>query len=324
MEDQSKDVTNHSDEQLEANHSDQEQSIRDYYSAFGIDYEEDAENDTDQDGIEDEDGGEPEEQPTIVDNPEQSAKGVTVKYNGQEMIISDDEEIKTNVQKGLNYDKLKGESERYTSALDRLAKQHGYKNHAELIDNLDAIEQQQAQHEQNQFDQLKQHLRNEAENAGIDPDVLDNYIDNHPLLQQAKAVLEQNKQSQEIRKQQETEQQQVQGWEDLFHKYPQLSEQIDQANGSAPWLTQEMRNRIERGYDPVDAYELSHKDTIMADQKKKAEQAVIKNQRLNKRATVEKSGSSADLEEEVPNDVSEAFRLFGLDPGKAKKHINKK
>lgn len=323
MKDQNQDVTNHSDDQLDANHSDQEQSVRDYYESFGIEYEEEPEEENDEQE-KNEDGDDPEEQPTIVDEPEKSAKGIAVKYNGQELVISDDEEIKTNVQKGLNYDKLKGESERYTTALDRLAKQHGFKNHDDLMDNLDVIEQRQAQHEQSQFDQLKQHLRNEAENAGIDPDVLDNYIDSHPLLQQAKAVLEQNQQAQQVRKQQETEQRQIQGWESLFSKYPQLGEQIDQANGSAPWLTQEMRNRIERGYDPIDAYELSHKDTIMADQKKKAEQAAIKNQRLNKRATVEKNGTPADLEEEVPNDVSEAFRLFGLDPGKAKKHIKKK
>jgi hypothetical protein len=322
MEDQNQDVTNHSDEeQLDANHSEQEQSVRDYYSAFGIDFPEEGEED-EQDDTEDED--EAEEQPTIVDEPAHHSQGVTVKYNGQEMVISDDEEIKTNVQKGLNYDKLKGESERYTTALDRLAKQHGFKNHAELMDNLDLIEQRQAQHEQNQFDQLKQHLRNEAENAGIDPEVLDNYIDNHPLLQQAKEVLEQNQKAQEARKQQETEQRQIQGWENLFNKYPQLSEQIDQSSGSAPWLTQDMLSRIERGYDPIDAYELSNKDAIMVDQRKKAEQAAIKNQRLNKRAAVVKDGQSSDLEEEIPNDVSEAFRLFGLDPSKAKKHIKRK
>ncbi|MBA9088636.1 hypothetical protein FHR92_005154 [Fontibacillus solani] len=296
-----------------ASHSSEEQKVRSYYEAFELEYPE-------QEEQEKTDSEEDEVDPAIDSEieKEQELKGVTVKHNGQDVTVPDDQ-IDEHLQKGLNYDKVKGQAKQYESALDRIAKQQGYKDHADLIANLDAIERKRTQEQQDQFDHLRKQLRDDAEASGIDPNILDQYLDNHPLLKQAREVVERSEQEQQFRQQEQSEQQLRQGWEDLFRKYPQLSEKVDASTGIASWMTPEMQARIQRGYDPIDAYELVHRDTILADERKRAEQAVIKNQRLNKRSQVEKGGS-AELEPSVPEELTSAFSLFGIDQKKAQKY----
>jgi len=295
-----KDVASHSNDELKS-----------YYEAFDLDYPEE----TEQDETISEDG---ETDPAIDGEPEQVVKGVTVKHNGQDVLVPDDQ-ISENLQKGLNYEKVKGQAKQYESALDRIARQQGYKDHADLIANLDALEQKQVQQQRDQFDSLKQQLREDADNAGIDPDILDQYLDNHPLLQQAREVVQRSEQEQQLRQQEQSQQQLLQGWESLFKKYPQLTEQVDAETGTASWLTPEMQSRLQRGYDPVDAYELVYRDSILADERKRTEQSVLKNQRLNKRAQVEGVGGT-DLEPNAPEELTSAFALFDIDPKRAQKY----
>ncbi|MNO36212.1 hypothetical protein D3C76_262790 [compost metagenome] len=314
MKDEVNQPASHSEDITDAaNHSSEEQEIKSYYEAFGIEYPEQEQ--------QDESDPEYDEADPAIDSEiekEQEIKGVTVKHNGQEVTVPDDQ-ITEHLQKGLNYDKVKGQAKEYESALDRLAKQQGYKDHADLIANLDAIEQKRVQEQQDQFDHLKNQLRDDAEAAGIDPNVLDQYLDNHPLLKQARDVVQRSEQEQQLRQREQSQQQLLQGWEDLFRKYPQLSEQVDDSTGAASWMTPEMQARIQRGYDPIDAYELVHRDSILAEERKRTEQSVIKNQRLNKRSQVEKEGS-ADLEPQAPEELASAFALFGIDQKKAQKY----
>ncbi|MED5019329.1 hypothetical protein P9847_18670 [Paenibacillus chibensis] len=297
-----------------ASHSSEEQELRDHYNAFGLSYPEpEQQEDESDEELEDAD-------PAIDGNQEQvpERKGVTVKHNGQDVTV-EDEQVPEYLQMGLNYKKVKGQVQQYESALDRLARQQGYKDHADLIENLDKIEQEAVQKQQNQFDQLKQHLRQEAEDAGIDPNVMEQYLDNHPLIKQAREVVQRSEQEQQYRQQEQSQQQLLQGWEALFKKYPQLADQVSPDGGTAPWLTPEMHSKLQRGYDPVDAYELVHRDSFMADERKRAEQSVLKTQRLNKRAQVEGQGKG-DRQPEVPSELSSAFAAFGLDPKNAQKY----
>lgn len=292
-------------------------AMKDVYASFGLEYP--AENEDKEGNEDDAQEGQESDPPTDGDaGQEEPKKGITVKYNGQDVFIPE-EEVAAHARKGLNYDKIEGRAKQYESALDRLARQQGFKDHADLLANLDAIEQKQLQQQRDQFDALKKQLRDDAEAAGIDPNILDQYLDNHPLLKQAREVVERSEQEQQRRQQEQTEQQLRQGWEALFRKYPGLTDQVDAETGTAAWLTPEMQSRLQRGYDPIDAYELVHRDSIIADERKRAEQSVIKNQRLNKRAQVEKGGS-ADLEPNAPEELTSAFKLFGLDPNKAQKY----
>ncbi|WP_342417178.1 hypothetical protein NST83_07580 [Paenibacillus sp. FSL R10-2782] len=288
--------------------------VREYYKAFGIDFPE---------------SGDPEGDPELsleeqddpaIDDPETEPehKGIPVKYNGQETVVPDDQ-VRGYVEKGMNYDKIKDRSQQYEVALNRLARQQGFKDHAELLDNLDRIEQEAAQQKLNDFEQQKAALREDAENAGIDPDLLDRYLDNHPLLQQAQEAVQRSQQEQEYRKQEELNQRQLAGWQMLFDKYPTLADQVDADTGTAAWMTPDMHVRLERGYDPVDAYELVHRDVLAAQTRKQAEQTVIKAQRLNKRAQVE-TNPTGSLEPQAPEELTAAFSLFGIDPKNAQKY----
>lgn len=290
-------------------------AMKDAYASFDLQYPEEGGSEEDEAPEEDQKA----DPPAGIDPvDEQQPKGITVKYNGQDVFIPD-EDVAAHARKGLNYDKIEGRAKQYESALDRLAKQQGFKDHADLLANLDTIEQRRVQEQRDQFDALKKQLRDDAEAAGIDPNILDQYLDNHPLLKQAREVVERSEQEQQSRQQEQTQQQLLQGWEALFRKYPQLTEQVDPETGTAKWLTPEMQSRLQRGYDPIDAYELVYRDSIIADERKRAEQATIKNQRLNKRAQVEKAGG-AELEPSAPEELTSAFALFGLDPKKAQKY----
>lgn len=286
------------------------------YAAFGVEFPK----------AEEEQGepeGEPQDDhPPIDDEPvePQERKGITVKHNKEEVFI-DEEKIPEYARKGLNYDKIEGRAKQYEQALDRIAKQQGFKDHTDLVANLDRIEQQAIQRQQEQFDALRQQVREDAENAGLDPELVDQYLENHPALQQAREVLEKDKQASELRKQEEERQRQLERWEALFKKYPHLVEQTGD-DGTAEWMTPELEERIRRGYDPIDAYELVHRDALMATERKRAEQATLKQQRLNKRVQVEAT-TSADLEDEVPEELKVAFRLFELNPSEARKFMKK-
>ncbi|MGR6546274.1 hypothetical protein [Paenibacillus tundrae] len=292
---------------------DQQQAMRDAYEAFNLPYGDD--NDPDPDDDQQEEDALPIEPALEAD---EQPKGITVKYNGQDVFIPD-EEVAVHARKGLNYEKVEGRAKQYETALDRLAKQQGYKDHADLLENIDQIESAAQQRQKDQFDELKLSMREEAMNAGIDPDVLDQYLDNHPLLQQAREVLQSKETEQTTRQQEQQQQQLVQGWQDLFKKYPELAQEVTDDGAAAPWLTQEMHARIERGYDPIDAYELVHRDKLSATERKRAEQTVLKNQRLNKRAQVE-TQASGTLEPQAPAELTGAFAMFGLDPKKANKY----
>ncbi|BFH70601.1 hypothetical protein J27TS7_58700 [Paenibacillus dendritiformis] len=296
--------------------ADDRQSMMDAYAAFGLDYPAEESEEVQEQERE----GEPQdEHPPTDDEPveRQERKGITVKHNKEEVFI-DEEKIPEYARKGLNYDKIEGRAKQYEQALDRIAKQQGFKDHADLVANLDRIEQQAIQRQQEQFDTLKQQIREDAENAGLDPELVDQYLENHPALQQAREVLEKDKLASELRKQEEESRRQTESWEALFRKYPQLLEQTNE-DGSAAWMTPELESRIRRGYDPIDAYELVYRDNIIADERRRAEQATLKQQRLNKRADVLKD-SGAKLEPQAPEELMAGFALFGIDPKKAQKY----
>lgn len=314
------DIATHSEvvEQDQSAHpeADLQQHQKAAYAALGVEYPEQQEE-------QGEPEGEPQDDHPPIDDESvepQERKGITVKHNKEEVFI-DEEKIPEYARKGLNYEKIEGRAKQYEQALDRIAKQQGFKDHADLVANLDRIEQQAIQRQQEQFDTLKQQIREDAENAGLDPELVDQYIENHPALQQAREVLEKDKQAGELRKQEEERQRQLQGWEALFRKYPQLAEQTGD-DGTAEWMTPELEARIRRGYDPIDAYELVHRDALMATERKRVEQATIKQQRLNKRADVLKD-SDAKLEPQAPAELTSAFSIFGIDPKKAHKYAKK-
>ena len=242
-----------------------------------------------------------------------------VKYNKKEVEIEEDK-IDEYLQKGLALDKERERREKSEKALERSAKAAGYDSVEAYIADLDNIEAKATQKQQDAFKELKAKLREEAEENGMDPELFEKFLDEHPLLQQANEVLSKQEKEREAAKQREAEQANVKAWEQLFTKYPDLHEQMSEDGASAPWMTEDFISRINRGYDPVDAYELLNKDAIREREREMTRQQVLKQNRLNKRAKVEGNGNSP-VEDDVPDNIKAAFAAFGLDPKTAKKFM---
>jgi hypothetical protein len=261
---------------------------------------------------------EPEDEPpAIADEPEK----LRVKVNKEEIEV-DDDQIPELVQKGFGLDKERKRRTEAEQYLQRAAKLAGFEAVDDYLANLDKIEQQAIQKKQDDFDLLKQQLREDAESAGIDPDYLDRYLDAHPLLQQAREVVERESKSQETLKQQEQQQQLLKGWEELFNQHPELVENAPAEGEKPDWLTAEMDALIEQGYKPVHAFELTNRDKIIAEERKRTEQNVIKRQRLNKRAQVEKE-AVADTEPEIDSGILSGAALFGVPKKLIRKYATK-
>lgn len=111
----------------------------------------------------------------------QESNYFTVKYNKEERQVSYDE-APDYIQKGLNYDKVQGKVSEYEQQLNRVAQLSGYQTHDELLAALDDIEQQQQ--------------RAQYEEAGIDPDIMNQFIEKHPDIQYARELKQKEEETQ--------------------------------------------------------------------------------------------------------------------------------
>ncbi len=99
---------------------------------------------------------------------------IEVVYNKEPVKVKKSE-APTYIQKGMNYDKVKTKAERYETALEKAAR---LTNHASVDDYLKTIE---AEEQRMAAERMKE--------AGInDPKVIEEIIDRHPAVQQAKKM----------------------------------------------------------------------------------------------------------------------------------------
>lgn len=295
-----------------------EDEIQAHMEAFGI--EPKGEDSQEEAQAEPQEESQEEEQEPPQEQSESPAKETyRVKFNKEEVEIEPDK-VPELLQKGLALDKERQRKAELEEALQRAAKLAGFDSHEEYLKNLDKIEQERKKQEQDQFESLRKQLRDEAYEAGLDPDKMEQYLNNHPLLKQAQQAIEERERMEQEQAQRRKQEEMTQKWNELFQKYPKLTEVIDE-DGNAPWMTEEMMSRIQRGYDPLDAYELAHREAIFEEARRQAEQETIKKQRLNKRAEVETDKGGADPDPEVPDDLASAFSLFGLPVKAAKKYV---
>lgn len=312
-------VTNHSDVQPVIEQDPESESL---YAEFGLGKAAPAPKE-----IEFPTMDEPTDTPT-TEEPEAPAgetkRTLKLKYNGEEKDV-DEEEARTLAQKGMNYDKVQQRLQEQQNALDELAQLQGYKDHAELLAKLPELKERQKQTKENEYNELRQSLREEALEAGLDPDKLEKYIDNHPLMQEAKNVLR----SQQDLSAKTHEERELSKWDEMYKLLPEGADKpklffkdgmlhFDSPERPS-WYTADIQAKIERGYDPVDAFKLANEGKTQAQVKKQTEQRVIKEQQLGIRSQVQGAGSP-DVD---PNDLSPAqialAELYGITPDVVRK-----
>ena len=270
----------------------------------------------------------PEEQSEVAETPpiessEPEKKGMKVKFLHEEVFV-EEERYPELLRKGLNHDRIEGKISEYQKALDEVAKLQGFKDHNDLMQNLEKLKEDAKKREEDQFRQLREDLRQQAEDAGLDPEKVEQFIENHPLMKEARRIKAENEErakiEQQLRQQQEIERQ----WTELYQAFPELIEDAKAwTRGETPsFYTPEMQALVERGYHPLHAYKLAHMDKLTTQAKELARQAAIKEQMLNKRSQVE-TDTGGDMEPEAPEELKEAFALFGLDPKLAKKYAKR-
>lgn len=251
-----------------------------------------------------------------------------VKHNKEEreVDISTKEKLHDHLQRSLALDKERERREKNDHLLKEAATLLGLESLDEpTIQRLrQEREQLQQRQEQNEYNQLRASLREEAEDAGLDPDRVEAYLNNHPLMKEAQKAKEERENDRLVQQHESRQREERQKWGSLYEKYPQLasdSEAFDR--GETPnFFTPEMKRRVDSGYDPIDAFELAHRDTLSAQTKKAVEQKVIKQQQLGLRSQVE-TLSTADKEPQVSAELASAFEAFGLPVSAAKKYAKK-
>jgi hypothetical protein len=305
---------------------DKSKAIQDARSAFGIPIPSETQNEPEEPVESFSDMEEQDDPPAKEDDQKDQPQKfrIKVKYKKQDVEV-DEDQLPELVQKGLALDKERERKSEYQKALDRAARLQGFKDHKEFLANLDRIEAEAKKKEESEFKQLREELRQQAEDAGIDPNMLEQFIENHPLMREAKRIKaeseERAREEQERRQREEMERQ----WAELYESYPDLMEDAQAfTRGETPsFYTQQMQDLIAKGYHPLHAYQLAHLDKITSRVKEQTRQAEIKKQIYNKRSQVETQVND-DLEPEIPENVASAFAAFGLDPRRAKKYLKQK
>jgi hypothetical protein len=300
---------------------DYQTAVTDAFAAFGLDTPSDSagSSESQQDTLDVEQSNPPAKEETTP------AKTIKVKHNKEEIEVDvSDDKLPEYVQKALALDKVRGKQTELEKNLERAAKLNGFDKTEDYLANLDRLEQEAQQRQQDQFKDMRAQLREDAEIAGLDPDRVDAWLDNHPLLQEANKAIQAGQKNEQERVKQEIEQQSLAKWNELYEAYPDLveSSKAFEDEGAPEWFTPEMQAKINRGYDPIDAYESAHKSNIIRQSKEQGKRQAIKEQRLGLRSQVE-TESSADLEPEVPDGLASAFSLFGLPKESAKKYVKK-
>lgn len=267
---------------------------------------------------------ETEETPAPAKEPETSAetsKKLTVKFNKEDIEV-DEAQIPELVQKGLALEKERERRSKDEQLLKEAATLLGLDSLDEAT--IQRMKQEREERSKNEFDQLKQDIINELVLNGITEEDARAYAERNPLVLKAQQKLQED----EIRTEQEQKNRQAEEWkakwDALYAAYPDLKESAKTftEGGRPEWYTVEMESRIQRGYDPIDAYQLAHMNTIKSQTEKQAEQKAIKQQMLAKRSQVETT-TSPDAEPEVPEALASAFDLFGLSRKSAKKYVKK-
>lgn len=298
-------VTSQTEEIQETQVEEQDTSLTDAFEAFGIPPKPEKET-----AETNEESNPPAKEEA---KPEGEAKGIKVKYNKEERFV-DESEIPDLVEKGLNLDKIRTQKTEIEKELDEAAILLGFKDRADFVVNREKLKEQQQQKKQQEETQLRDNLRQEAYDAGLDPDKVEAWLDNHPEVKEAKQI-------KETTAKQTQAQERAQRFNQLYAEFPELGKEIKE-DGSASWYTAEMHQLVESGTPPLVAYRSLNMDKIIEQRTKQAEQKIIKDQRLGNRAQVE-TDIKADTEPSVDPELTSAFSMFGIPAKNAKKYAKK-
>jgi hypothetical protein len=156
-------------------------------------------------------------------------------------------------------------------------------------------------------------LQQEYKNAGIDPELINKAITNHPVVKQAETY---------VNRLQETQRQQwiKEDIENLHKEFPETANVKTEHDlyNLPEW--NEINAYIKRGYDMTDAYYKVNKNKLLEKSKKDVEKRTVADIQDRAKRGVVKPDSGDDDTNDVNIDTDMA-RAFGTDPKKIAKYV---
>lgn len=198
------------------------------------------------DDVDTQETAEPEQEQTSTETvtPSEAEKKFTVKYNGQEMSLTE-AEIITHAQKGLNYDHVKGELDTLRGQKESFEKVSQYAKIVEQLakdNNMTVDEWTKAVEESRREGKIQKLM---SESPGADEKIVRRLFELEEKERQREAEAAQK--AEELKSIQEKERIQ-QRWTKFFEAYPDL-------RGKEPAeLPQEFMSMVQEGEDPITAY----------------------------------------------------------------------
>lgn len=147
------------------------------------------------------------------------------------------------------YEKKLEEIRRENEYLDKIARLNGFRDRHEYKKWVDEQEH-------------RERIEREALKLGIDPDAYMQHFE--PVAKEVEELKKKLATYEEKLTEKEMQERNQQLWGELYEAYPHLLEDAKAwEKGETPsFYTEKMQKYLEKGYDPIDAYELAHKDTL--------------------------------------------------------------
>lgn len=161
----------------------------------------------------------------------------------------------------------------------------------------------------------QQYQREQLQQAGLNPELINEMVNNHPAIKQAQAVMAQQRA--------ERGQQLLNDSIREISKFDNDIKNFDDLYKSEHFA--EINDMVNRGYSLPDAYRLANMDKLMQKKQAAAKQQVI-NQAIGKQhmRSTGQNGAGTDLQ--VPADVLSIYRemMPGMTDAQIREHYNKK
>lgn len=150
-------------------------------------------------------------------------------------------------------------------------------------------------------------LKEKLKNGELTEEMLQQIIDQNPVVQQARQLLDQRERDQQQVRQQEEESRIQSEIEEIGKLDPGIRSVEDLLNMPEEKYT-EFKGYVDKGYSFVDAYRLSHMDQIADRRAEQARQAAMDNERGKGHLRSSKGQGTGPVS--VPADVMKSYRLF--------------
>lgn len=166
------------------------------------------------------------------------------------------------------------------------------------------------EYQQKMESQIRQQREQQLKQAGVDPRIIKEIIDNDPAFVQMK---QQNEVLQQQMREQQEQQRLVGDYQELIGEFGEDFPELKDPNK----IPKEVWEKYDRGYTLADAFSSVKRKEIRQMEKEKAKQSTLNKINGKKHTKVEGDGSKEGGDVNIPADVMEMYKEMGFDKKQA-------